>query len=134
MWTRSIAVVSVEMLLAGAGRPAAKAPDSVPSSEQAVLHALNRLTFGPRPGEVERVRAMGLQRWIEQQLEPSRITDGGLAARLERLETLKLDSRTIQQEYSGPAMVERRQRKLARPRSLIRGIKRCRLPAGLPGR
>ena len=41
------------------------------------------------------------------------MADEGLAARLERLETLKLDSRTIQQEYSGPAMVERRQRKPA---------------------
>ena len=112
MWTRSIAVVSLVMLLGSAGRPAAKAPDTAPAGEQAVLHALNRLTFGPRPGDAERVRAMGLQRWIEQQLEPARFADVGLAARLERLETLALDSRTIQQEYSGPAMVERRQRQL----------------------
>jgi uncharacterized protein (DUF1800 family) len=113
MWTRSIAVVSFVMLLAGVGRPAAKAPDPVPTTGQAVRHALSRLTFGPRPGEVDRVQAIGLQRWIEQQLDPSRIADGGLAARLERLETLKLDSRTIQQEYSAPAMMERRQRQLA---------------------
>jgi uncharacterized protein (DUF1800 family) len=113
MWTRSFAVVSIAMLLAGGGRPFAKALDTVPATGQAALQALNRLTFGPRPGDVERVRAMGVQRWIEQQLEPSRMADGGLSARLERLETLKLDSRTIQQEYSGPAMVERRQRQLA---------------------
>ncbi|OFW40480.1 MAG: hypothetical protein A3J29_05965 [Acidobacteria bacterium RIFCSPLOWO2_12_FULL_67_14b] len=94
-------------------RPAAVAPLPVPTTEQAVLHALNRLTFGPRPGDVERVRSIGLQAWIDQQLAPSRIDDRALGARLARLDTLALDSRTIQQEYSGPAMVERRRRQLA---------------------
>ncbi|MDO8679838.1 MAG: DUF1800 domain-containing protein [Acidobacteriota bacterium] len=113
MWTRSIAVVSFVMLLAGSGRTAAKAPVSVPATDQSVAHALNRLTFGARPGDVERVRAIGLQRWIDEQLAPARVADAALASRLERLATLKLDSKTIQQEYSGPAMVERRQRQLA---------------------
>ena len=111
MWTRSLAVLSLLALLGS--RPAAVAPLPVPTTEQAVLHALNRLTFGPRPGDVERVRSIGLQAWIDQQLAPSRIDDRELVARLARLETLGLDSRTIQQEYSGPAMVERRRRQLA---------------------
>ena len=111
MWTRSLAVVSLLALLGS--RPAAVAPLPVPTTEQAVLHALNRLTFGPRPGDVERVRSIGLQAWIDQQLAPSRIDDRALGARLARLDTLALDSRTIQQEYSGPAMVERRRRQLA---------------------
>ena len=42
-------------------------------SRQRALHALNRLTFGPRPGDLERVQAMGVDRWIEQQLYPERI-------------------------------------------------------------
>jgi len=113
MWTRSIAVVSLVTLLAGSGRTAAKAPAAVPTTDQAVAHALNRFTFGARPGDIERVRAIGLQRWIDEQLAPARVADAALASRLERLATLKLDSKTIQQEYSGPAMVERRQRKLA---------------------
>ena len=53
-----------------------------------IIHILNRLTYGPRPGDVERVRAMGLQKWIELQLTPSRIDDRALDARLQRLETL----------------------------------------------
>ena len=133
MWTRSFAVVSVVMLVAAGGRPSAKAPDAIPTTEQAALHALNRLTFGPRPGDLERVRATGLQRWIEQQLEPSRIADAGMAARLERLETLTLDSQTIQREYSGPAMVERRQRKLAesaKPETENPEMSPARRPAG----
>ena len=112
MWTRTIAVVSLVMLLAGSGRTAATAPTTVPATDQAVAHALNRLAFGARPGDVERVRSIGLQRWIDEQLAPARGADAALASRLDRLETLKLDSQTIQQEYSGPAMVERRQRKL----------------------
>jgi uncharacterized protein (DUF1800 family) len=39
------------------------------------VHVLNRLAFGPRPGEVERVRKMGVQRWIEQQLQPETLAD-----------------------------------------------------------
>ncbi len=115
MCIRSFAVVSLLILLAGAGQPAAEAPVSVPTDEQAVQHALNRLTFGSRPGDVERVRSIGLQNWIEQQLAPAGIDDRALAARLDRLETLKLDSKTIQQAYSEPAMVERRRRQLENP-------------------
>src|SRR5712691_6490715 len=52
------------------------------SEEEAVLHTLNRLGYGPRPGDIERVRKMGLQNWIDLQLHPERIDDSALAARL----------------------------------------------------
>jgi len=78
-----------------------------------VLHALNRLTYGPRPGDVERVSAMGLQTWIDSQLSPSRIDNTIVERRLAQLETLTLDPATIQRTYSGPAMVARRERQLA---------------------
>jgi uncharacterized protein (DUF1800 family) len=110
MWTRSLSLVFA-LLAAAAAQPAAQT--TVPAGDAAIVHALNRLTFGPRPGDVERVRSTGLQAWIEQQLAPSRIKDDAVAPRLDRLETLKLDSRTIQQKYSEPARMERRQRQLA---------------------
>jgi len=106
MWTRSFAVLSLLVVIAG--RPEAGAP--APVDDEAITHVLNRLAFGPRPGEVARVRAMGLQKWLDLQLDPARIDDAALAAKLARLETLTLDSQTIQQEYSRPAMVERRER------------------------
>jgi uncharacterized protein (DUF1800 family) len=84
-----------------------------PTQDQEILHVLNRLTYGPRPGDVERVKSMGLQKWIEWQLTPARIDNSALDRRLARLETLTLDAQTIQQEYSGPAMVERRKRRAA---------------------
>ena len=39
------------------------------------LHALNRLTFGPRPGDVQQVVALGVDRWIDLQLHPAKIDD-----------------------------------------------------------
>ena len=111
MFTRAIAVVFALMLSAGISRPLAGASSSVPSDDAAVTHALNRLTFGIRAGDVARVKAMGLEKWIDLQLSPSRIDDKATIAKLARLETLTLDSATIQREYAGPAMVARRERK-----------------------
>jgi hypothetical protein len=62
------------MLVAGMAAFSTETPFSQPlSKDQEVLHALNRLTFGPRPGDVEAVRKMGLKKWIDQQLHPERI-------------------------------------------------------------
>ena len=57
----------------------------IPNDAGAVEHALNRLAYGPRPGEIEKVRELGLATWIEQQLNPATIDDSTLAARLPRI-------------------------------------------------
>src|SRR5690242_19368221 len=44
-------------------------------ADQQIIQALNRLTFGPRPGDVAKVRAMGLDNWIDLQLHPDKIND-----------------------------------------------------------
>ena len=56
--------------------------------DRTIVHVLNRLTFGPAPGDIDRVRSLGLQAYIEQQLRPERIDDKALQARLAELETL----------------------------------------------
>jgi hypothetical protein len=71
---------------------------SMPESKRA-LHALQRLTFGPRPGESERVAAMGVDKWIEQQLQPDKIDDSALAARLESFRTLRMDTKEIVENF-----------------------------------
>ncbi len=43
--------------------------------DKKIVHALNRFTFGVRPGDVERVRAMGLDKWFDEQLHPDKIDD-----------------------------------------------------------
>ncbi len=45
------------------------------TEDQKILHLLNRAGFGPRPGDVERVRRMGIERYIEEQLHPEDLTD-----------------------------------------------------------
>src|SRR5262252_591766 len=45
------------------------------SKDQSIVHALNRLAFGPRPGDVEAVKKMGLEKWIDLQLHPERLPD-----------------------------------------------------------
>jgi len=112
MFTRFLTVALLVFLASTSGPVGAGGSVTVPNDERAVAHALNRLTFGPRPGELERVKATGLAAWIEQQLAPARIDDSRLTARLARLETLELDSKTIATDYTGPAMRERRERQL----------------------
>ncbi|HTX34867.1 MAG TPA: DUF1800 domain-containing protein [Bryobacteraceae bacterium] len=69
--------------------------------EQRILQALNRLTFGARPGDVEEVRKMGVEKWIDLQLHPERIAENPvLASRLKPLDTLNLDSAELLKEYN----------------------------------
>src|ERR1700731_915332 len=58
-------------------------PLTEPTGDEAILHAMNRLAYGPRPGDLSRVRQMGLAKWIDQQLAPNSIADQGLNAGLE---------------------------------------------------
>src|SRR5712664_4139278 len=77
------------------------------SSDEAILHALNRLAYGPRPGDVERVRQMGLAKWIEQQLNPNAIDDRGVEARLEQFPTLRMSTAKLLAEYPQPKQAEK---------------------------
>ncbi len=73
---------------------------------QRALHALNRLAFGPRPGDVERVVAMGVDKWIDQQLHPDKIDDHALDARLEPLRTLRMNPREIVENFPPPQVIK----------------------------
>ncbi len=73
--------------------------------QERVLHALNRFTFGPRPGDVAAVQAMGLQRWFEQQLNPSSIDDSALEARLEMFPAMKMQQGEMERRYPSPQML-----------------------------
>lgn len=59
------------------------------------LHALDRLSFGPRPGDVQAVATIGVDKWIEQQLHPEKIDDGAMQARLSSYRTLQMSSREM---------------------------------------
>jgi uncharacterized protein (DUF1800 family) len=76
------------------------------SKDQEILHALNRLSFGPRPGDVEAVRKMGLKNWIDQQLHPEHIAENPeVVERLKPLESLRMTPAEIATNYPPPAAV-----------------------------
>jgi uncharacterized protein (DUF1800 family) len=76
------------------------------SKDQQVIHALNRLTFGPRPGDVEIVAKMGVKKWIDLQLHPERIPENPeLAERLAPLESLRLSQSETARNYPNPQMI-----------------------------
>ena len=79
------------------------------TERQKALHALNRLAFGPRPGEVERVMAMGVEKWIELQLRPEKIADAAVERQLASLQTLAMSSDQMFETFERP-ILEARQR------------------------
>jgi uncharacterized protein (DUF1800 family) len=91
-------------------------PISELSPEEAILHALNRLAYGPRPGDVERVRQKGLAKWIEEQLNPGSIDDQAAEARLENYPTLRLSTAKLIDEYPQPKQAEKQVEKQAQAR------------------
>src|SRR5437899_12305810 len=78
------------------------------SPDEAILHALNRLAYGPRPGEVERIRQMGVAKWTERRLNPNSIDAKGVEARLEEYSTLRMSTAKCIVEYSQPRPAVRR--------------------------
>jgi uncharacterized protein (DUF1800 family) len=83
------------------------------SADEAIFHALNRLAYGPRPGDVERVRQMGLAKWIDQQLNPNSIDDKALEARLEDYPTLRMSTANLIEQYPQPKQAEKEAAKRA---------------------
>ena len=78
------------------------------TEEQRALHALNRLGFGARPGDVERVRAAGVERYVEQQLYPEKINDEAAEAKVKHLESLQLSTPELYAKYPQPGALLRR--------------------------
>src|SRR5436853_1990188 len=87
------------------------------SPDEAILHALDRLAYGPRPGDVERVRQMGLAKWIEQQLTPNSVDDRALDARLADYPTLRMSTAKLIGEYPQPKPAEKQSEKQAQARA-----------------
>src|SRR5215471_161113 len=113
----------IEPSATAATPPASKKPKLDPAlkglpitelnADEAILHALSRLAYGPRPGDVERVRQMGLAKWIEQQLNPGSIDDKAMEARLQGYPTLRMSTAKLIDEYPQPKQQEKQAEKRA---------------------
>ena len=78
---------------------------SAMAGDQRIAHVLSRLTFGARPGDFERVKAMGVDAFIAQQLDPDSIDDAGTIAKLKKLPTLGMATPVIIEQYTPPKPV-----------------------------
>jgi uncharacterized protein (DUF1800 family) len=77
------------------------------SDEQRITHVLNRLGFGPRPGDVDRVRKVGMRDYIEQQLHPERISDSLAEDKAAVFSSLKMSRDQIIDQYPQPQQLAR---------------------------
>jgi len=86
-------------------------------ANQQVAHALSRLTFGARSGDVARVRAMGVDQWIDRQLHPERIDDAATDQFLSRYATLSLSSAELYRQFPPAAALRAAARRDSMQRS-----------------
>ena len=77
------------------------------TADQKIIHLLNRVGYGPRPGDIERVKRMGVDKYIDLQLHPERIDDPGIEARLVDFPSLRMSLSEIQQKYPAPNLLAR---------------------------
>jgi uncharacterized protein (DUF1800 family) len=108
-----ILLVSAILLAASDKKSKTKASDKETHAQAApmdddkrIVHTLNRFTFGARPGDVERVRAMGLDKWFDEQLHPEKIDDGAVEARLAPFRTLKMSTREMVENFPPPQVLK----------------------------
>ncbi len=92
--------ISAQNMKAPAARSAVKLRE-----DQRILHVLNRLGFGARPGDVERVKAMGIDNYISQQLWPEKIDDSSSEAKLQNLGTLRMSTAELYEKYPQPGQL-----------------------------
>src|SRR6266566_3945234 len=99
-----IPILLLPALVIGAGK--SKLFDKKLPNDKKLLHALNRLTFGPRPGDVEAIRKMGLKKWVDLQLHPSQIPESqDLLAKLKPLDTLQMTTQEMNEHYPTQQML-----------------------------
>ncbi len=103
------------LMAALAGEPAGDAAPSVQnawsepvSSDQRALQLTRRITFGPRPGDLDRVRKMGPEAFLDQQLHPENLDDSDAEPRWSNLRTLSLTTEELMEDYPRPKKGQKR--------------------------
>lgn len=98
-----LAITSTQALISAQKRSKAKGL----TEEQRIVHVLNRLGFGARPGDVERVKALGLENYINQQLNPEKISDSVAENKVRDLSVLNMTTAELYEKYPQPGQLLR---------------------------
>lgn len=104
--TRILSVICIVSLLVPSAPASAKTSAPQMDESKRVAHVLNRLAFGLKPGDIEKVQAMGVDKWIELQLHPEKIDDSAVEARLAPFRTLKMDSKEMVENFPPPQVLK----------------------------
>ena len=103
-----LSAVAVLALAAAANKP--DAPDAFRTAltkDQRLTHAVERLSFGARPGDLQHIRQVGQDRWIDDQLHPERIAENPLLdEKLKPLASLQMDNATLVKNYPPPPVIK----------------------------
>ena len=108
---RAITLITSFALLVGTLLPGVTAQQKAAAQnkslkeDQRILHVLNRLGFGARPGDVARVKAMGLDNYINQQLNPQKIGDAVADAKVKDLSTLNMTTAQLYEKFPQPGQL-----------------------------
>jgi len=103
--TEATVAASREPLIAA---PALKGRAARLTEDQKIIHLLNRATFGPRPGDVDHLRQIGITRFLDEQLHPETIDDADLEKRLAGLPTMQMSATEAYQFYPPPQVADQR--------------------------
>src|SRR5688572_15854846 len=111
----AVVALALVIVVPAAVVDAQKTSSAVPKSADTatIAHVLNRLGYGPAPGDIEKVRSMTLAKYIDQQLHPEQIPDEALKARLAAYPSIALSTAEIARDYYAPAEQLRRQEQRA---------------------
>ena len=75
------------------------------TEEQKVVHLLDRITFGARPGDVERMMKVGWEKYLDEQLHPERISNHVAEQKLKNIESIHLSSAELAKSYPPPQVL-----------------------------
>ncbi len=139
-WLRPVTSLLIVAATLGGGLPVVQADGTnksktMVSEEHRILHVLNRLGFGARPGDVARVKAIGLDNYIHQQLNPEKISDDVVHSRVKHLSTLDMTTAQLYEKFPQPGQLLRQlQRRGELPEELANAREnRVKPNSGTPG-
>ncbi|HKQ76051.1 MAG TPA: DUF1800 domain-containing protein [Blastocatellia bacterium] len=76
------------------------------TEEQKVVHLLERITFGARPGDVERAMKLGWEKYLDEQMRPDRIPDQVIEQRLKNIDSIHLSAAELAKNYPPPQVLQ----------------------------